>query len=72
MVTSTRRSKERASSEATAEMVPGLPADAFRGQVLSGLLSAVPQPHRQLVLTEIGGLTARDVTAVMTQGFDAS
>lgn len=53
-------------------MVPGLPADAFRGQVLSGLLSAVPQPHRQLVLTEIGGLTARDVTAVMTQGFDAS
>lgn len=53
-------------------MILGLPTDAFREQLLSGLVSAVPLPHRQPALTEIAGLTARDVADLMTRGFDAS
>lgn len=64
--------EHRASSEAMAEMILGLPADAFRQQALYGLASAVPRPHRQLALTEIASLTARDVADLMTLGFDAS
>ena len=61
----------RAPRSASARAVRGFDAEAFSQQVLPGLVSGVPEPHRERALREIGALTSAAVADLMEMEFDA-